>query len=157
MPIVSDRQGFCFWILWCELKWQSSIGWWFSQIWLHTRYELREKRIISYSWLPTQTYHKNQVIWIFFLWNLTNLGHFFSSKILCIGQNLFFFQVEIWQNFTQKKLMVVGRVLHAIAKIAKLRWKESFQMGWMNKLAWSPAWLLGLAGHITRLWGPLLH
>jgi hypothetical protein len=38
----------------------------FSQIWLHTRYESRkkekEKRILLYSWLPTETYHKNLAI-----------------------------------------------------------------------------------------------
>jgi hypothetical protein len=77
---------------------------WFSQIWPQTRYEITKKiRILLYSWLPTGTYHKNLAIWkLSFFRNLTNLGHFFPWKILCIGQS-HIFQVEIWGNFAQKK------------------------------------------------------
>ncbi len=38
----------------------------------------------------------------FFSRNLANLGHFFSWKILRIGQK-HIFQVKIWRNFTKKK------------------------------------------------------
>jgi hypothetical protein len=54
------------------LKQQSSIRR-FSQIWLHTRYESRQKqkkkkekkktRIVLYSWLPTGNYHKILAMW----------------------------------------------------------------------------------------------
>ncbi len=37
---------------------------WFSQIWLHTRYDSTKKtRILLYSWLSAITYHKNLAIW----------------------------------------------------------------------------------------------
>jgi hypothetical protein len=47
--------------------------------------KVNRNRSLLYSWLLTETYHKNLTIWIFpFFGNLMNLGHFFRRKILFI-------------------------------------------------------------------------
>jgi hypothetical protein len=43
-----------------------------------------KKRILLYSWLPTETYSKNLEDWNFFLQNLGNLRHFFHEKSFAI-------------------------------------------------------------------------
>jgi hypothetical protein len=74
------------------LKWWSSIRW-FSQICLNTRYE--NTAILLYSWLPTETYHKNLAIWSFFFFEIWQIwALFFPWKILWRGRNQNF-QVEI--------------------------------------------------------------
>ncbi len=81
----------------------SSIGW-FSQIWLHTRYENRKNQscsiFLATSW--SLSYKSGNLDVLFFeIWRI--LVFFFMKKPFCIGQN-HIFQVKIWQNFAQKKL-----------------------------------------------------
>ncbi len=59
------------------VRWQPSIKW-FSQIWLHTRYESRKKKPESFYNLGylLELIIKIWWTWIFFFWNLSNLGYF---------------------------------------------------------------------------------
>jgi hypothetical protein len=43
-------------------------------------FHLKKKAKIGEIIIPSETYHKKLAIWILFLWNLANLGHFFHKK-----------------------------------------------------------------------------
>jgi hypothetical protein len=64
-------------------------------------------KIYLYSWLPIRNYHKkSDNLNLFFLQNKSGeLGIFFvfSLEKAFAYFKIFFFQVEIWQNFTPKK------------------------------------------------------
>jgi hypothetical protein len=63
-----------------------------------------EKTQSTYIFLATNwnSSIKSSNLEIFPLHNLVDLGHFYILKVLCIDQN-HIFEVEIWQNLTQKK------------------------------------------------------
>jgi hypothetical protein len=56
---------------------------------LDMKVEKEKNRFYVVFWLPTRSYHKILMIWIFeLLRKLVNSGHFFPWKFLCIGRNL---------------------------------------------------------------------
>jgi hypothetical protein len=65
----------------------------------------QKNRILIYSWLPTGTYHKNLVIWIFFSLKSGEFGPFLLMKnsSFVYRSKFFLFQVEIQQTFSSKQ------------------------------------------------------
>jgi hypothetical protein len=66
--------------------------------------KVNRNRSLLYSWLLTETYHENLMIWIFpFFGNLMNLGLFFQEKSCILYVEIICLQVEIWWKFVNWK------------------------------------------------------